>query len=98
MSLIKKKLCPYIYLAQSRRIAKLFIKPLLGKSHWTNYTGWEYTFSSNTSKEGIELELAYTNDRSETMRFHFIQRVNRKTLLKTNSLRDAITFIHINKA
>ncbi len=80
-----------LYLHQSRRLA-IIIRLLIGKSYWTNYSAWEYKFNN------IELNLAYTNDWN-CMRFIFVNNNSRKTLFKTNSIKEAVNYIknNINK-
>lgn len=76
-----------IYLAQSRRIAGI-LRNLLGlSSYWTNYYAWEYRLPNE-----IELNLVYSNDWN-MKRFIFVHGNSRETVLETDSLKEAITFI-----
>ena len=75
-----------LYLNQSRRLAKI-IRSLIGKSYWTNYIGWEYSF------KGIDLDLKYVSEFSEIKRFTFVVGHSRELLLKTDSIKEAVKFI-----
>lgn len=80
-----------LYLFQSRRLAKI-VKQLIGASHWTNYSAWEYSYSARD--KFIELNLAYNTDWN-LRRFIFLDKTTRELLMETDSIKVAVKYIKL---
>jgi len=76
-----------LYLYHSRKCARI-LRELFGiKSHWTNYTAWEYHF------KGLNLEITYDGDREYIKRFNIMDYGYNNILLSTNSLKEVVNYL-----